>query len=205
VGRDAKEVLLSNLVSSVSIHAPAWGATEGGKFIMFKKMFQSTRPRGARRFGFQFIDYTPEVSIHAPAWGATEKLGDYGFNWVVSIHAPAWGATVVIVLLFMAFLKFQSTRPRGARPLISDFNVNEFLFQSTRPRGARHERRDYSECFESVSIHAPAWGATHRSSQTLWANTCFNPRARVGRDSFSRAVPMSCDSVSIHAPAWGAT
>jgi len=33
----------------------------------------------------------------------------------------------------------------------------------------------------SVSIHAPAWGATRhrRKSDT---RRCFNPRARVGRD-----------------------
>ena len=36
---------------AVSIHAPAWGATTGGKF---------------------FPDFLP-VSIHAPAWGATAK------------------------------------------------------------------------------------------------------------------------------------
>ena len=33
-----------------------------------------------------------------------------------------------------------------------------------------------------VSIHAPARGATRRSSSVMSAISCFNPRARTGRD-----------------------
>ena len=77
----------------VSIHAPAWGATQIAIFDLANL----------------------KVSIHAPAWGATWQLvidliGHHGFNprtrmgcdlkndseffiYNVSIHAPAWGAT----------------------------------------------------------------------------------------------------------------
>ena len=55
--------------------------------------------------------------------------------------------------------KFQSTRPRGARPEDPEAFAKIFPFQSTRPRGAR--LRD-----------AGARGSHHR----------FNPRARAGRD-----------------------
>jgi len=55
----------------VSIHAPAWGATE--------------RPDNEGAWG--------KVSIHAPAWGATRFAGLVGQHNRVSIHAPAWGAT----------------------------------------------------------------------------------------------------------------
>jgi len=56
----------------VSIHAPAWGATDNLlDFIFFQ-----------------------HVSIHAPAWGATDNLLDFIFFQHVSIHAPAWGATI---------------------------------------------------------------------------------------------------------------
>ena len=55
-------------------------------------------------------------------------------------------------------------------------------FQSTRPRGARHDDDSDHSAGGGVSIHAPAWGATH------WL----------------RSVPPS-NAVSIHAPAWGAT
>ncbi len=35
-----------------------------------------------------------------------------------------------------------------------------------------------------VSIHAPAWGATEDFWKDLSAHKCFNPRARMGRDTF---------------------
>jgi len=62
------------VVGTVSIHAPAWGAT-------ISKWSDST---------------TLEVSIHAPAWGATMASAMWDGNTEVSIHAPAWGATVCV-------------------------------------------------------------------------------------------------------------
>ena len=80
-----------------------------------------------------------------------------------------------------AIQQFQSTRPRGARPLTDLPGIVNFEFQSTRPRGARQEPmpeileggcfnprarggRDHPttafEAFSTVSIHAPAGGAT---------------------------------------------
>jgi len=35
----------------------------------------------------------------------------------------------------------------------------------------------------SVSIHAPAWGATHIPLLFAHVLDCFNPRARMGRDA----------------------
>ena len=54
---------------------------------------------------------------------------------------------------------FQSTRPRGARLAYYSASGSRSLFQSTRPRGARPQR----------------------TYQTI-RPSCFNPRARVGRD-----------------------
>ena len=170
------------------------------------RLFQSTRPRGARRSAVRFPRSAGYVSIHAPAWGATWKRaaippGAEGFNprarvgrdmtgtvgprseRRVSIHAPAWGATLDFSPSGIALFLFQSTRPRGARP---------------RCAGCRRAR-----------------------------SRCFNPRARVGRDVHqhhhrqrdrrfqstrprgARLVadntPAMTAGVSIHAPAWGAT
>ncbi len=145
---------------------------------------------------------------------------------------------------------FQSTRPRGARPASKlpvkspgvSFNPRarvgrdlaeqaraevRSLFQSTRPRGARHPPEHGRARAAGVSIHAPAWGATHKLllpgrspgvsiHAPAWGATLitalrrfsgdgFNPRARVGRDKKlldSGLIPLD---VSIHAPAWGAT
>ena len=41
------KIRVSN-ASTVSIHAPAWGATEAGWRSLTYSAFQSTRPRGAR-------------------------------------------------------------------------------------------------------------------------------------------------------------
>ena len=99
-------------------------------------------------------------------------------DWV-SIHAPTWGAT--------------------GRPTI---NQRTPRFQSTRPRGAR-PASTFKIIVEIVSIHAPTWGATQRYYLPT-SFLGFNPRAHVGRDSIAQQRVTPC-AVSIHAPTWGAT
>ena len=121
--------------------------------------FQSTRPRGARPSLTSSICLLHHVSIHAPAGGATPYLG-----------------------MRQRLNQFQSTRPRGAR--LSAIACSGVLtpFQSTRPRGAR--RLPTISRFEvrNVSIHAPAGGATLQYVSVHTVISCFNPRARGGRD-----------------------
>ncbi len=57
----------------------------------------------------------------------------------------------------------------------------------------------------SVSIHAPAWGATASGRYTVAAPRSFNPRSRVGSDDLFDILGARIVPVSIHAPAWGAT
>ena len=76
----------------VSIHAPAWGATN--QMSEVKKV--------------------NTVSIHAPAWGATNQMSEVKKVNTVSIHAPAWGATAISSISYNS-LMFQSTLPRGER------------------------------------------------------------------------------------------
>ena len=57
----------------------------------------------------------------------------------------------------------------------------------------------------TVSIHAPAWGATRPWAAIAPSRACFNPRARMGRDNFGVHGRADYLHVSIHAPAWGAT
>jgi len=77
---------------------------------------------------------------------------------------------------------FQSTRPRGARPSAIISESCSSSFQSTRPRGARHLFAVNLNLTLGVSIHAPAWGATHCDPVRARPGRGFNPRARVGRD-----------------------
>ena len=107
----------------------------------------------------------------------------------------------------MPEVRFQSTRPRGARLKQSMLVFVKYMFQSTRPRGARHEFVNGFVQYLQVSIHAPAWGATRRRRQPAasWSTfqstrprgarlyngvryrgtMRFNPRARVGRDNLT--------------------
>ena len=98
----------------VSIHAPTWGATlMNSKRWKELRLFQSTRPRGAR-----------------------PRQADDQRRRKVSIHAPTWGATWAMPRRRSGAM-FQSTRPRGARRLCPHTHLFLYKFQSTRPRGAR--------------------------------------------------------------------
>jgi len=83
----------------------------------------------------------------------------------------------------MSFLKFQSTRPHGARQSWRDLKLRKKLSFNPRARMGRDAFRYFArKSLIDVSIHAPAWGATSK-----WGN------------------PFVIGKVSIHAPAWGAT
>ncbi len=110
-----------------------------------------------------------KISIHAPAWGATGVSCQYHFSQSISIHAPAWGATSSSAST-SATARFQSTLPRGERPM---------------------RLREAPE-LPHISIHAPAWGATARTLFTTRISSDFNPRSRVGSDVLARC--------SIHLP-----
>jgi len=148
--------------------------------------------------------YREQVSIHAPARGATDD--------------PSEAARLC---------KFQSTRPRGARPPdpdrspglhpvsihapargATDLKVVEraenALFQSTRPRGARRMKSPIRTCPSGFNPRARA-GRDFPSTTILLTRLSFNPRARAGRDRGIITVWHEAQGVSIHAPARGAT
>ncbi len=121
---------------------------------------------------------------------------------MVSIHAPAGGATIHNQIPCFR-VKFQSTRPQGARPSIMPPYSNLIWFQSTRPQGARRREQDIYTFFVGFQSTRPQ-GARPCSPTTENGHPSFNPRARRGRDSATISVtPLS--HVSIHAPAGGAT
>ena len=173
--------------------------------ILFShSMFQSTRPRGARR-----------ILRCCESW-----------SWMVSIHAPAWGATSVLCAPGRGAGRFNPRARVGRDSSLRINSICKILFQSTRPRGARHAIFRIVPDRGQVSIHAPAWGATRRSRGRLrrarvsihapaWGATRGQER-RHHRDQVSIHAPAwgatlapssasAASTVSIHAPAWGAT
>ena len=103
---------------AVSIHAPAWGATQDrvndplhwsfnprarmGRDVLTPRStapIESFNPRArmGRDVRCIYVLAKLAVSIHAPAWGATKIHRGVVVLVFVSIHAPAWGATRGIV------------------------------------------------------------------------------------------------------------
>ena len=144
-------------LGSVSIHAPAWGAT--------RHCYSGPSARcvsiHAPAWGATILRGTAmrcPVSIHAPAWGATEFWQRHCLSFLVSIHAPAWGAT-------------------GKHHVFYDHDVVSIhapawgATMMTRPCLPRR----------LVSIHAPAWGATGQSLAQQLRVTFQSTRPRGAR------------------------
>jgi len=145
----------------VSIHAPARGATPKPLLTwQSRRSFQSTRPHGARQGFFRDVP-------NPPVFQSTRPHGARPLSFPFQPTAKV----------------FQSTRPHGARLARFTGRKIHAMFQSTRPHGARPVAVCQRPVYQSVSIHAPARGAT--------------ADAKAQCDRFVK--------VSIHAPARGAT
>ena len=83
---------------------------------------------------------------------------------------------------------FQSTRPHGARRSGAWCQSSLSAFQSTRPHGARQPTLVNAirhVPFQSTRPH----GARLTAAKFIWSVwTCFNPRARTGRDSSTTRI-----------------
>ena len=166
------------------------------------------------------------VSIHAPARGATPSTTARPSCWWSFNPRARTGRDGVSVLSHLRCLLFQSTRPHGARRWWCLLPAQARRF-NPRARTGRDITSPSSARYTSVSIHAPARGATAHRYRSSSGRCCFNPRARTGRDLPSWAgkpckatfqstrphgarpaagdIPERDVQVSIHAPARGAT
>ncbi len=97
----------------------------------------------------------------------------------VSIHAPTRGATPR--RRSRARTPRFNPRAHTGRDLLSFDKVHYVKFQSTRPRGARLHALFAPFHKLVVSIHSPTRGAT-TSFRAIARHRRFNPRAHAGRD-----------------------
>ena len=214
--------------SDVSIHAPTWGATRPTSACASASSSFNPRAhvgRDHRRLARPWhIDrFNPRAHVGRDIKQPVFVLVD----GVVSIHAPTWGATKDEGFA-AAVRKFQSTRPRGARPHAPPrLSCNQRGFNPRAHVGRDRLAGDYFNPQNAVSIHAPTWGATSITLDKLTSFDVFQstrPRgARLGANSKEAAAVMfqstrprgarpqegryerRVDHVSIHAPTWGAT
>ena len=121
----------------ISIHAPTRGAT-------------------ADVVDFATVD---AISIHAPTRGATISPYPQPYPTSISIHAPTRGATVILMEDGFG-KKFQSTLPRGERPLLLFLSNYKIIISIHAPtRGATLALAVLGDTV-TISIHAPTRGAT---------------------------------------------
>ena len=131
----------------------------------------------------------------------TDKHISFPFSNPISIHAPAKGATMG-TLHFQNSILFQSTLPRRERHSIHQGCENRRHFNPRSREGSdkdslkicsmlkyfnprSREGSDLNafngQAYGSISIHAPAKGATMVTSK-MDLKMYFNPRSREGSD-----------------------
>ena len=217
-------------VTTVSIHAPAKGATdtdptppfsaacfdprprEGGDVTTGRgsapsQRFRSTPPRRGRRFARSSAFHCRLVSIHAPAKGATRTAADMASGIAGFDPRPREGGDDPGCPVFRRVDGGVSIHApaKGATAMRGLSSRCIDRFRSTPPRRGRPSDATRSCTRAVVSIHAPAKGATPWAGPGTPSRGCFDPRPREGGDDALGVVGRIEAGVSIHAPAKGAT
>ncbi len=121
--------------------------------------FQSTPPRGERRYDGIKIAPMYVISIHAPARGATVLVRGFSNNYCDFNPRPREGSDLVCTCLRIPTREFQSTPPRGERHRLLPIDGSRHYFN---PR--------------------PREGSDFYPEYMLWHWLNFNPRPREGSD-----------------------
>ena len=188
--------------SRISIHVPSWGTTSWqihcprslpfqstfprgerrwkNLNVRCRRLFQSTFPRGerpdTRKMGMAHTNFNPRslVGNDPPSAPATD-------TFVISIHVPSWGTTFFMPVEQLArHISIHVPSWGTTGPAVCDrFSIG--LFQSTFPRGERHS-----------------------AMRNFRSDSYFNPRSLVGNDQ-SQSSLLLIQEISIHVPSWGTT
>ena len=181
-GSDAKLAVSYSRSDSISIHAPARGATaeihgrgyhlrhfnprsrEGSDHIrsLFRILYKNFNPRsregsdynGAPRRSFR-THFNPRSREGSDGHTADDSKRP---AWI-SIHAPARGATGADRQV-LSLLGISIHAPARGATIIITFRKASMQFQSTLPRGERLLWACATRSSRAISIHAPARGAT---------------------------------------------
>ena len=157
-GGRLKDLGDSNKELRVSIHAPARGATHAPMKSIETNMFQSTPPRGGRHTAdtaeTTAACFNPRPRAGGDMMAPTATRSADSFN-----PRPRAGGDPPKPLHRSALPSFQSTPPRGGRPTVGTFGGGRTCF-NPRPRAGGDKARKTTRKPKTVSIHAPARGAT---------------------------------------------
>ena len=174
---------------SVSIHAPARGATRAAVASTGEDEFRSTLPHGER------LEAHPGLMWPSPSFDPRSRTGSdlptpgRGLVVNVSIHAPARGATASRRGAAPSFGGFDP-RSRTGSDLRRQMGAAAVpLFRSTLPHGERPAVPHLLNNVAGVSIHAPARGATQgnfapRSKKRFRSTLPHGERPKIAPDCF---------------------
>ena len=211
---------------SISIHAPAKGATFATAGRTNPEVFQSTLPRRERLFSlsiclscFRFqstlprrerpekpksVIYMREFQSTLPQRERHVFRTESDSRQDISIHAPAKGATGRSRVGAAAPRYFNPRSREGSDLIRKRYFMQTFRFQSTLLRRERRAGDVADVLLAVISIHAPAKGATVNDA-------CHIPRCEFQSTLPRRERPPlhfpsnGVQIISIHAPAKGAT
>ena len=120
-----------------------------------------------------------------------EKVVDLITTWffsiyiiVVSFYCTRVGCDGTAIFCGAQGSGFQSTHPRGVRHIRHHTAEVEDIISIHAPAWGATSLRKFFLHRIWISIHAPAWGATVRRSFAALRDRDFNPRTRVGCDTF---------------------
>ena len=203
-GRDRARSVQTKSVC-VSIHAPVKGAMPVKKRLFVLCVGFNPRAREGRdpRFiapGILFCRFNPraregrdrqsmvgecyaeKVSIHAPVKGAMAGRFIVQLFQCVSIHAPVKGAIGRRRTVQTVLLRFNPRAREGRDACSSDGSGSSQRVSIHAPVKGAITPTNGMRSTLTVSIHAPVKGAMLPELEKLSKSSCFNPRAREGRD-----------------------
>ena len=142
----------------ISIHAPAWGATDILSHPSSSHPFQSTLPRGERLGGYIALPNAILFQSTLPRGERRYKPRKHTLAGYFNPRSRVGSDRIWV----------------WTRPQRNDFNP--------RSRVGSDSVKQLAAWLEEISIHAPAWGATQKGGTGNEAVYNFNPRSRVGSD-----------------------
>ena len=183
---------------------PSGVRQRGHGFLLKGSLFQSTHPSGVRHLQLSHLTYRFEISIHAPQWGATNTrlsalpcLGHFNPRTPVGCDRNGWCPR-------SPQPHFNPRTPVGCDSLLIISLRTGHHFNPRTPVGC-DEIIHAVGGFDTISIHAPQWGATDGTA-TFRSDAVISIHApQWGATTDNQLISDTMIGISIHAPQWGAT
>ena len=154
-----RDLVERELRLKVSIRAPAWGATPNSSSRPSSAVFQFALPHGERLFNFR------SFNVQRQSFNSRSRMGSdvndpHDSGGETFQFALPHGERLLALSMSLRDLTFQFALPHGER-LGEQYGVpTDKPFQFALPHGERPHFASSRSNTGTVSIRAPAWGAT---------------------------------------------